>query len=1153
MYVELHSRSAFSFLEGASLPEDLVAVCAGLNMPGMALLDRDGVYGAPRFHMAAKKAGTKAHIGAEVTCEFSERNIRRNISDFRSQIAGLNAQQSRSISNLKSAICNRSRLPLLVSSGTGYQNLCRLITKMKLRAKKEEGAVREQELEEHAAGLICLTGGNDGPLAAALAEGGFDEAVRQVGRLTQVFEHNNVYVELQRHLHRDEEARNGAAIEIARILKLPLIATNGVCYATAKERELCDVFTALRHHRTLATAGRLLARNSERHLKSPHEMEQLFADLPEAIANTAELSSRLEFTLEDLGYEFPKYPVPEGETMMSFLRERTREGFQQRYGQATAELSNRARGQIERELVLIAKLDLAGYFLIVWDIVRFCREQGILAQGRGSAANSAVCYALGITAVDPVGMDLLFERFLSEERGEWPDIDIDLPSGDQRERAIQYVYQRYGERGAAMTANVITYRNRMAAREMGKALGFDPETLNKISAAVATWEYKDANDSLGYRFRDAGLDLNHPRLRKYFELCLAVLDLPRHLGQHSGGMVICQGQLDSVVPLEPASMPGRVIVQWDKEDCNDMGIIKVDLLGLGMMAVLEDSIKLIRDDYKEEIDLAHLPQDDADVYSALQKADTVGMFQIESRAQMSCLPRLRPQRFYDIVVQVAIIRPGPIVGQMVNPFLKRRQRREPVTYPHPSLEPVLERTLGVPLFQEQLLRMAMIAANFTGGEAEELRRAMGFKRSEKRMEEIEAKLRAGMEHNRISPEAQEQIVLSITSFALYGFPESHAASFALIAYASAYLKCHYLAAFTAALLNNQPMGFYHPATIVKDAQRHGLKVLPIDVTRSDWLCTLESASTDVILSEPSVLRSKAQGESKDPYLLKKSCEETLALRLGLRYVRGLREEAGQALVRERNIAPFASIHDLVHRVPELRKDELVTLAEIGALNSIADALSNTKQFQIEDFRLQIETPSTNQSAICNQKSEIMSSRLGGGIAFHRRDALWQVERAVRVSGPLLEELPEPDSSSPLKPMDHEERLIADFHGTGLTVGPHPMAYRRAEMKKMGIRLACELSRIPNGKHVRIGGCVIARQRPGTAHGFVFLSLEDETGIANAIVTPDLLQKNRMLVTSERFLLIEGILQNQDNVISVKAERVLPLSVTGAETTSHDFH
>ena len=397
---------------------------------------------------------------------------------------------------------------------------------------------------------------------------------------------------------------------------------------------------------------------------------------------------------------------------------------------------------------------------------------------------------------------------MSEERGEWPDIDLDLPSGDQRERVIQYLYKRYGERGAAMTANVITYRNRMAGREMGKALGFDPETLDKVSTAVSTWEYRDAHDALDHRFHDAGLDLNHPRLRKYFELCEAVQDLPRHLGQHSGGMVICQGQLDSVVPLEPASMPGRVVVQWDKEDCADLGIIKVDLLGLGMMAALEDSITLIRDHYGEEVDLAHLPADDPTVYATLQKADTIGMFQVESRAQMSCLPRLRPKRFYDIVVQVAIIRPGPIVGQMVNPFLQRRMGREPITYPHPSLEPVLERTLGVPLFQEQLLRMAMVVAGFSGGEAEELRRAMGFKRSEKRMKEIEAKLRAGMERNGISRQAQEQIVLSITSFALYGFPESHAASFALIAYASAYLKCHYLAAFTAALLNNQPMGFY---------------------------------------------------------------------------------------------------------------------------------------------------------------------------------------------------------------------------------------------------------------------------------------------------------------------------------------------------------
>ena len=1089
-YIELHARSAFSFLEGSSLPEDMAGVCARLNIPAMALLDTDGVYGVPRFHMAANKIGIKAHMGAEVTADFCS--------------------------------SQKFRLPLLVSSRAGYQNLCRLITKMKLRAKKGGGAVQKEELEEHAYGLICLTSGADGPLATALQHGGMEEARQQIEQLISLFGRGNVYIELQRHFHREEETRNRAAIAIARSLNLPLLATNGVCYAAAKDRELCDAFTAIRHHRTLSTAGRLLARNSERHLKSPQEMQQLFADLPEAIANTQELSSRLEFTLNDLGYEFPRYPVPEGETMNSFLRNRAWEGFLQRYGRAKADTRTRARSQIERELVLIEKLKLAGYFLIVWDLVRFSREQNILVQGRGSAANSAVCYSLGITAVDPVRMELLFERFLSEERGEWPDIDLDLPSGDEREKVIQYVYRRYGERGAAMTANVITYRNRMAAREMGKALGFDRETLAKISAAVATWEFRDENDALDRRFRDAGLDLKHPRLRKYYELCLAVQDLPRHLGQHSGGMVICQGQLDSVVPLEPASMPGRVVVQWDKEDCADMGIIKVDLLGLGMMAVLKDSIDLIRNHYREEVDLAHLPQDDPSVYSALQQADTIGLFQVESRAQMSCLPRLRPKRFYDIVVQVAIIRPGPIVGQMVNPFLLRRQGREEVTYPHPSLEPVLARTLGVPLFQEQLLRIAMIAANFTGGEAEDLRRAMGFKRSEARMKEIEAKLRAGMTRNGISHDAQEQIILSITSFALYGFPESHAASFALIAYASAYLKCHYLAAFTAALLNNQPMGFYSPATITKDAQRHGLKMLPVDVMLSEWMCTLEAVASGQWPVGSKTLAANAHATTSG----------TPGLRLGLRYVRGLREEGAQALVRERTRAPFTSIHDLTRRVPELRKDELTTLAEIGALNSVASS-----QFSV----------ASKSAARADSVPGARSSQL------HRRDALWQVERAVRGCGPLLENLAEPDLPSPLQPMNHEECLVADFHGTGLTVGPHPMAYRRDWLNAMGIRRASELRDIPSGKRLRIGGCVITRQRPGTAKGFVFLSLEDETGVANAIIAPDLFHSNRLLLASERFLAIEGILQNQDNVISVKAERVLPLFVTKAETISHDFH
>ncbi len=1060
MYVELHARSAFSFLEGASVPEELIAVGLELQMPAMALLDRDGVYGAPRFHLSAKKNDIKAHIGAEIT-------VRHPV--------------------VKSQTCS---IPVLVKTREGYQNLCRLVTLMKLRvpkhAKPGECSATAGELAAHAAGLVCLTGGFDGPMATVLNRDKQDstkDAQKTIEWLTGVFGKENVYTELQRHFDREEEVRNQAVIEIARRNHLPLIATNGVCYASAARREISDVFTCIRNHVRLETAGRLLARNSERYLKSGAVMQKIFADLPEAIANTVELSSRLEFTLQDLGYEFPKYPVPDGETMRSFLRKRTEEGARERYtGRHGAPTYDKARGQIERELKLIEKLKLEGYFLIVWDIVRFCREQGILVQGRGSAANSAVCYSLGITAVDPIAMDLLFERFLSEERGEWPDIDLDLPSGDKREKAIQYVYERYGKLGAAMTANVITYRGRSAAREVGKALDFDDDTLSRLARLVHTWEWKDPNDSSERQFRDAGLDLSNPRIRKFFQLYQQVQDLPRHLGQHSGGMVICQGQLDSVVPLEPAAMPGRVVVQWDKEDCADLGLIKVDLLGLGMMAVLEDSIRLIRDSYGEKVDLAHLPPDDKGVYEALQKADTIGLFQVESRAQMSCLPRLRPAKFYDIVVQVAIIRPGPIVGNMVHPYLKRRQGREPVTYAHPSLRPILERTLGVPLFQEQLLRMAMVCAGFTGGEAEELRRAFGFKRSEARMKAIEVKLRKGLQENGIKGKTQDEIVLAISSFALYGFPESHAASFALLAYASAYLKCNYLAAFTTAMLNNQPMGFYQPFTLVKDAQRHGLKVLPIDITCSDWLCTIEETP-----------------------------ETPHAMRLGLRYVKGLSQQSGQAIVRERTRRPFAGIDDLCNRVPELRKDELRKLAAIGALNFIQGDTAN------------------------------------------RRDALWQVERVKRAAGELYEELAEKDGDSPLLPMSITERLDADFRGTGLTIGKHPVAYHRDELNKLDALRAIDIRKLRNGSFVRVAGWVIVRQRPGTAKGFMFLTLEDETGVSNIIVTPQLFDRYRVELVDHPFLLIEGALQNQDNVISVKAHHVQPLSFKVAATQSHDFH
>ncbi len=1068
-YIELHAASAFSFLEAASQPEQLIERAVELDMPAIALLDRNGVYGSARFNTSAKMNDVRAHVGAEVV------------------VSSLGARLAPPTWLPHQYTPEPARLALLCESRDGYQTLCQLITRFKMReTTKQEGAATFNDLEQYASGLVCLTGGDEGPLAAALMRGGEEDGRKVVEQLIRIFGADNVYVELQRHQERQQEWRNQAAIRIAHSLKLPLLATNGVRYATPVDREVLDVFTAIRFHTELDKAGRLLALNNQRYLRSAREMAALFRDIPSAIENTAELSSRLQFQLADLGYEFPRYPVADGESMDGFLRKRVQEGLMCRYSpKRDAALFDRASKQIEHELNLIARLGFAGYFLIVWDIVRFCKERNILIQGRGSAANSAVCYALEITAIDPVGMDLLFERFLSESRGEWPDIDLDLPSEDDRERAIQYIYERYGQLGAAMTANVITYRGKSAAREVGKALGFDPDSLQRLSSLVSHFEWRGPTDTMAHSFGHAGLDLQHPRIAKYLDLCMRIQGLPRHLGQHSGGMVICQGQLDRVVPLERASMPGRTVIQWDKEDCADLGIIKVDLLGLGMMAVLKDCLELIPRHYGKAVDLARLPEDE-EVYRTLQRADTVGMFQVESRAQMASLPRNHPKRFYDLVVQVAIIRPGPIVGKMMHPYMRRRQGKEEVSYPHPSLQPVLERTLGVPLFQEQLLRMAMTVANFSGAEAEELRRAVGMRRSWERMKNLEGKLREGMVANKIDSATQETIIQNISSFALYGFPESHAASFALIAYASAYFKVKYLAAFTCAILNNQPMGFYMPAVLVKDAQRHGLRVKPIDVQVSDWSCAIEH---------------EADG--------------SLSVRLGLCYSKGLRQKSAEAITVTRQAAgPFQSADDLAFRVPTLNRAELTLLSRIGALNSV------------------------------------------DGIE-HRRDALWQVERAGKPEGPLLRErrefLGETEPILPLQRMNIEERLVADYAGTGLTIDKHPLAYQRQELRGQGVLSAEELRAQREGQFVRIAGCVIARQRPGTAKGFIFLSIEDETGIANVIVTPDLYERERLVVTRAKFILAEGPLQNQDGVIHVKASRLLPMSDQMPEVRSHDFH
>jgi error-prone DNA polymerase len=1143
MYIELHTASAFSFLQGASLPEALVERAAALGYPAVALLDRDGVYGAPRFHQAAKAAGLKAIVGAELTLQ---------------SVPSTPADRSRRSADRSSFVHRHSSflLPVLVSSREGYQNLCRLITRMKLRAPKGEGALTFDDLDGQTGGLVAIAGR---PLLQTRQHG----VAGLLDRLVGLFGRDRLYVELQRHLDRREDADNESLSDLAEAYRVPVLATNGVRFATPGERPLYDVFTCLHHKTTLGEAGQRLSANAERYLKAPEAMEALFADRPDAVAATRTLADRLEYSMADLGYRFPEYPVPSGETMTGFLRKVVQVGARDRY----RPYHERARAQIARELDLIEKLDLAGYFLIVWDIVNFCRQHGLLVQGRGSAANSAVCYSLGITAVDPVGMDLLFERFLSEERGEWPDIDLDLPSGDRREQVIQYVYQRYGRLGAAMTANVITYRGRSAAREVGKVLGFDAALVDRLAKLMNRFEYSDSSETLARHLRETGVDATEPSMRQFATLWHQMQDLPRHLGQHSGGMVICQGRLDSVVPLENATMPDRVVVQWDKDDCADMGIIKVDLLGLGMMAALQDALTLINGASATQssqspqpspspqsfqssqsaicnlqsaiLDLAHLPQNDPEVYRLLQAADTVGLFQVESRAQMATLPRLKPACFYDLVVQVAIIRPGPIVGQMVHPYLNRRAGREPVTYPHPSLEPILKRTLGVPLFQEQLLRMAMVAAGFTGGQAEELRRAMGFKRSEQRMRVIERQLREGMARQRITGEPAEQIITSIASFALYGFPESHAASFALLAYASAYLKVHYPAAFFAALLNNQPMGFYHPATLVKDAQRHGVRFAAIDVERSAWECSIEPDGR---------------------------------VRLGLRYVTGLREPVGRAIAAASARPPAPPV-----RCPKCGCDDPSLLeCEAPEPGSTFICFCNLCAHDWTAPRGAARRFESLEALIrhsgAHRDEMRVLAEIGALAAFgrDRRTALWQVEKAVRPTGELFgvtndegrltnesaDDPNHPSSSvprhSPLPPMQPLDRMVADFAGTGLTIGPHPMTFQREMLALKGVLRAIDLPRQRPGRRVRVAGCVITRQRPGTAKGFVFLTLEDETGISNVIVRPDVYDSNRLPIVEASFVIVEGRLQHEDGVTAVRAERVQPVAGLPIDVESHDF-
>ncbi len=1070
-YVELHARSAFSFLRGASIPEDLMAAAMEAGLPAMALLDRDGVYGAPRFYSSAQenKFAVRPRVGAEITME------------------------------------DGTVVPLLATSRTGYQNLCQLITEAKLVPRAQTLTISNlpphvdphdrkrpcfatwSELARFNEGLIAFTGDEEGPVRHAWRTLGRERAGDALEKLTEIFGQESnpsvarLFVEIQRQRLRGEEREIGFLRDLAAAKGLPLVATGGVNYAIPQHRMVADVFTCLRLHTTLDAAGRALAVNSERHVRSAEAMRTLFGDLPEALDNTLRVEERLDFTLENLGYQFPTYDTPDGESMDSYLREQTFRCARERLG----DLPETLERQLNKELELIGRLKFAGYFLIVWDICDWARRNQIIVQGRGSAANSAVCYVLGITAVNPLKHRLLFDRFLNDARvgkdgkPSWPDIDLDFPSGERRERVIQEVYQRYGRRGAAMTANVISYRGRNSVREVGKVLGFGEDALDRFSSLYANGDFPETLE-LKKQLAMSGIGTDHPRAAAMAELQKYIRGaaLPRHLGQHSGGMVISRGQLDKVVPLEPATMPDRSVCQWDKDDCENLGIVKIDFLGLGMMAVLQESVELCAQRGDTIRTLNDIPENDPVTFERIRAADTVGVFQIESRAQMATLPRFKPKDLYDLAMQVAIVRPGPITGNLVHPLIRRRDGLEADDYIDPSVEdivrPILYRTRGVILFQEQMLELSMTLAKYTGAEAEELRRAMGFTKGTERFARALKRLAEALRREGHKEIVVRKVMTAAETFGAYGFPESHAIGFAMLAYASTYLKIHRPAEFYASLLNNQPMGFYSPATLIQDGRRHGLTALPVCVQASRWECSVEGDGV---------------------------------MRVGLRYVRGMHEASASKMIAAREAGPWATMDDFLRRT-DLSDAERRALASAGAF---------------------------------------------GALSAHRRAALWQVEAAWTNDEALFKQFAEAYVDDvPLLPMTRVEEVQADFAGLGLTTDEHPMARLRSRLK--GITSAEQLRDVPNGQRVTIAGSVICRQRPGTAKGFVFISLEDETGIANSVVIPDLFERLRLIITQEPALRITGTLQNVANVTHVKADRIEPFRESDLPAqASHDFH
>ena len=1070
-YVPLWCRSNFSFLDGASHPDELVEQAHALGIEALALTDRDGVHGMVRAHVKAKELGVRLIVGAEVTVEdAADAAAGATTGDPADAVAG----------GAPGDAAQPSTLVLLAANRAGYANLCRLITAGRLRRPKGESRVTWPEVCERAEGLIALWGGERSLLVR-------DAAPRAVaGPLREAFG-DRLYALAARHRRAEEVRREACLRRHAERNGLPLVAATEVLYHTPARRDLQDILTCIRHGVTLATAGRLIRPNAEHDLKSPQRMAQLFADEPVLVERTREVASRCAFSLSEIRYRYPAERLPDGKTSSDWLRELTLRGARERFGGDDG-VPPAIREQIDRELALIDELDYGGYFLTMWEIVRYCRQEGILCQGRGSAANSVVCYCLGITAVDPTRVELLFERFLSRERHEPPDIDLDIMHA-RREEVIQHVYRKYGRDRAAMVANVVRYRGRSAVREVGKALGLSETAIDRLARLLSHYGPLDAAG-----LTHAGLDPDSPIHGHLFRLCEQIQDCPRHLSIHPGGFLLGHEPVHDLVPIENATMPDRTVIQWDKDDLEDLGLFKVDLLGLGALTQLDLGFRLLDRHYGRALSLDRIPPDDPQTYDQICRADTVGVFQIESRAQMAMLPRLRPRKYYDLVVEVSIVRPGPITGGMVHPYLRRRNDEEKVVYPHPCLEPVLEKTLGVPLFQEQVMKLAMVAADYTPGEADQLRRDMAAWRRSGRIERHRDRLVSRMLAKGIAREFAERVFDQIRGFGEYGFPESHAASFALIAYATSWLRCHYPDVFTCSLLNAQPMGFYTPATIVDDAIRHGVEVRPVDVTASDWDCTLEPASV------------RDRGATPHRGMPRPA---RFAVRMGLRYVKSLSEERDwRRIAAARAERPFASLADFSRRT---RLDERVLrrLAEAGAFASFEG---------------------------------------------QRRAALWAAQGlgpAAETPLPVAPDDPLPD----FDPLDDFQAIDWDYRFSAHSTRGHPLAPLREALAAQNLPDARTVAGMPDGRRVRYAGLVICRQRPGTASGVTFMTLEDETGFVNVVIWQRVFDDHAVLARTASFLGVSGKLQSESGVVHLVADALWAPEIRTRPPTagSRDFH